>query len=429
MNTLKHLERYGIGMKKGYKRYFKAAAALILAVVLETAAPFAYCGFSNEKVYASEKKEAYLSEKSIIIEKGQSIKLELVNAPDEVTYTSSEQRIAQVENDGTVKGLMQGRTVITAVCNGKTYKCSVTVYLKRLSSGFDTYTITQDDEIYITFKSKKAYEDITAVSLNEDVVLVQKGEWNDNVCTLKLNKVSTGTAVILVKRTKSVEPLYITVNVRDEKPELTPVEIYDKCSRSMVEITSKQQDNTKAIGSGFFIGSGIIATNYHVVEDAAELTIEDYDGNKYSVWGICTKDSKNDIALLFVKGSAAALGISSDAGYTVGDFVYTIGSPYGYTGTFSMGIISNAGRQVNDIKCIQITAPISKGNSGGPLLNSKGEVIGINTFTMLVGQNLNFSVKISLMSEYNTEDIKDIEEFYEDNHRKYEKENVNKAEK
>ncbi len=139
-----------------------------------------------------------------------------------------------------------------------------------------------------------------------------------------------------------------------------------------------------ALGSGFIIDpSGLLVTNNHVIADADEITAILQDGQAYKA-EIVGRDTKADLALLRIKAPhklpAIAFGNSDEM--RVGDWVMAIGNPFGMAGSVTAGIISARARDINAgpyDDFLQTDAAINKGNSGGPLLNLKGEVIGINT--------------------------------------------------
>lgn len=137
-------------------------------------------------------------------------------------------------------------------------------------------------------------------------------------------------------------------------------------------------------GSGFVIDpEGIIVTNNHVISDADEIIASFSDGTKLTA-ELIGRDSKTDIAVLRVKPdqplTAVQFGDSNKA--RIGDWVMAIGNPFGFGRSVTLGIISAIGRDINSgpyDDFIQTDASINKGNSGGPLFNMDGEVIGINT--------------------------------------------------
>ncbi|MEZ5851146.1 MAG: Do family serine endopeptidase [Hyphomicrobiaceae bacterium] len=141
-----------------------------------------------------------------------------------------------------------------------------------------------------------------------------------------------------------------------------------------------------SLGSGFVIDgkAGLIVTNHHVIEGADEITINFADGSKLKVDKVIGKDTKTDLALLKVTPrkplKQAAFG--SSANMKVGDWVMAIGNPFGLGGSVTVGIISAKQRDINSgpyDDYLQTDAAINKGNSGGPLFNMDGEVIGVNT--------------------------------------------------
>jgi serine protease Do len=141
---------------------------------------------------------------------------------------------------------------------------------------------------------------------------------------------------------------------------------------------------TQSLGSGFVISpEGYIVTNNHVIEDADEITVNFPDGNSLPAT-LVGSDTKTDIALLKVEPKAPLPFVNfgnSDAS-RVGDWVLAIGNPFGLGGSVSAGIVSARDRDINAgpyDNFIQTDAAINKGNSGGPLFNMAGEVIGVNS--------------------------------------------------
>jgi serine protease Do len=145
-----------------------------------------------------------------------------------------------------------------------------------------------------------------------------------------------------------------------------------------------QHHEAKGAGSGFIISAdGYIVTNHHVVDDASKIEVVMNDGTRYDakVKGI---DSKTDLALLKIDADEplpfVAFGDSDKA--EVGDWVVAVGNQFGLGGSATAGIISARGRDIQSgpfDDFLQIDAPINRGNSGGPLFDTRGNVIGINT--------------------------------------------------
>ncbi|MBP3554625.1 MAG: trypsin-like peptidase domain-containing protein, partial [Clostridia bacterium] len=194
----------------------------------------------------------------------------------------------------------------------------------------------------------------------------------------------------------------MTVKAVWERKVFTSKEIFDLINPGTVEIkTYRMNDQYYSLGSGFFIDEdGLLLTNYHVIEESRSYKVTLSDGTVYDVSEVVAYDIDKDIALLQVDtqgNKVPYLEIAPELP-AVGDFVYALGSSLGLTGTFSNGIVSYVNRTVKDIpnvNFIQTTTPISSGNSGGPLVNDKGYVIGINSASYTEGQNLNLAIEIS----------------------------------
>ena len=185
----------------------------------------------------------------------------------------------------------------------------------------------------------------------------------------------------------------------------TAPEIAEKALAATVYLEMQDSKGVPlGFGSGFFVGDNLIATNYHVIEGAARGSAKLVGQfSTYTIEGVTATDKTNDLALLKVTVSGIKplpLGNSSDV--KIGETVYVAGNPKGLEGTFSNGIISSR-RDPYAKERLQMTAPISPGSSGGPVLNSKGEVIGISFMTLVGGQNLNFAIPSRYLTELLTE--------------------------
>ena len=164
-------------------------------------------------------------------------------------------------------------------------------------------------------------------------------------------------------------------------------------------------------GSGFFITStGIGVTNHHVMVGWSSAAIYTHDGERYVITGYYNYDMNNDLAVIQVDGRGRAfeyVTISSLDDLRVGEDVFAIGSPRGiYRNTFTSGVLSRMADEAVEFDIyriydmLQFTAPITGGNSGGPLFNNLGEVIGVNTaaYSGYLAQNINFAVRIDRVS-------------------------------
>lgn len=165
---------------------------------------------------------------------------------------------------------------------------------------------------------------------------------------------------------------------------LTPGQVYAQNIDSVVLIYANTSGG-RSTGSGFVLTEdGYVVTNYHVIEGGTSFSVVTHDGEEYAA-SLTGGDETNDVAVLKVDGVAldpAELGSSDDL--IVGDQVVAIGNPLGeLTSTLTVGYISGKNREVStdgtSINMLQTDASINSGNSGGPLFNMKGQVIGITT--------------------------------------------------
>ncbi len=164
-------------------------------------------------------------------------------------------------------------------------------------------------------------------------------------------------------------------------------------------------------GSGFFITQNLIITNHHVIDKAKNIEIV-YNNDQKIAATVIAKDAANDLAILKVddfKGSVSPLFLGNTQNAKDGDPVYAVGFPMpnmlGDKAKLSEGIINSITGFKDDVRMYQISIPIQPGNSGSPLLNEKGQVIGVVTasmngaatmlFTGTIPQNVNFAVKIN----------------------------------
>ena len=179
-------------------------------------------------------------------------------------------------------------------------------------------------------------------------------------------------------------------------PAQTVPEIAEKALAATVYLEMQDSNGkTLGFGSGFFVKSNLIATNYHVIAGASSGTaklVGKY--TTYKIEGFTATDEANDLVLLKVSAyGSKPLILGNSNAVKIGDTVYVTGNPKGLEGTFSDGIISSH-RDKYAKERFQMTAPISPGSSGGPVLNSKGEVIGVSVAAHrdLDAQNLNFAI-------------------------------------
>ena len=171
--------------------------------------------------------------------------------------------------------------------------------------------------------------------------------------------------------------------------------------KSVVTVINYDVDgDVSSIGSGFFITeNGVLLTNFHVLDGAYNAEIKTLDGNKYPVETVLAKNRLVDLIKVRVgiPISRVTPVVISSAEPAVADSVFVVGSPMGLEQTVSEGIISAIREIPTGGEVLQLTAPISRGSSGGPVLNRDGEAIGVVTFQAARGQNLNFAISIDAL--------------------------------
>jgi serine protease Do len=161
-------------------------------------------------------------------------------------------------------------------------------------------------------------------------------------------------------------------------------EFFKEFQRPEPRKSEKPRKRPLGIGSGFIISEdGYVVTNNHVIKGADEIIVTLEDGEEYEA-ELEGSDPKTDLALLKLKGAKDLpyIQFGDDEKSRVGDWVLAIGNPFGQVGTATTGIISARGRNINSgpyDNYIQVDAAINRGNSGGPLFNMDGDVIGVNT--------------------------------------------------
>lgn len=197
------------------------------------------------------------------------------------------------------------------------------------------------------------------------------------------------------------------------------IEAVEKTKNAVVKIDVFKRDKNNVLraagsGSGFIFSSdGLIFTNSHVVDGAEKIMISLLNENE--IEGILIgKDPDTDLAILKINSEGYSVAKLGDAQHLqIGQFIIAIGNPYGYQHTVTTGVVSalgrtlqtQSGRLVDNV--IQSDAALNPGNSGGPMITTDGEVIGVNTAMIQGAQGLSFSVDINTAKEIAQQLIKD----------------------
>ena len=187
-------------------------------------------------------------------------------------------------------------------------------------------------------------------------------------------------------------------------------DIYNTYSKSVVKITVYDIDNNfLGTGSGFVIDQkGHIVTNYHVIDGAGHIDVEFISRETKEVHTIVNYDAAKDVAVIHagqLSEDVVPVSVGNDRELRIGSRIYTIGYPLGQGLSITDGLISSDYYRFFGQDFLQVSAPISPGNSGGPLVDKYGRVIGIITMASTMNiQNMNYAVPISLVGEMLSED-------------------------
>ena len=229
-------------------------------------------------------------------------------------------------------------------------------------------------------------------------------------------KKEEGTTSAIGKITESTSTVATTEKPTTEKPteavttettatedptpkELDAEEIYKIAQQSTVEVQAGGS-LYGSIGTGFFDDDkGTVITNYHVINGMSQGIIVTPEGKEYTITKVLGYDVDLDIAILATDIGTSIPLARREGKVNTGEKVYALGSSQGYSGTFTEGVVSTAERVEDGKRYIQHSAPITHGNSGGPLLDKYAQIIGINDWGRVDGQNLNFAIPIDVVDQ------------------------------
>jgi hypothetical protein len=220
-------------------------------------------------------------------------------------------------------------------------------------------------------------------------------------------------ALVLLLTPSSVRPQAAPTAPQEK----TDGDIYKIAGPSVVLIETYGDDGkVSGSGSGFLVSAdGRILTNFHVIAHSKRATVRLANQDVYDPVHVLAVDERKDIALLLIDAANLTyLRLGKSASAQIGDKLYTLGPTLGFMqNTLSDGLLTGV-RQMDGFKLFQLSAPISPGSSGSPVINSQGEVIGIAKATIEAGQNLNFAIPIDYAAGMmNAQEIQSLASFYQ----------------
>jgi hypothetical protein len=179
---------------------------------------------------------------------------------------------------------------------------------------------------------------------------------------------------------------------------LTPSQIAKRVSPSVVVIEGKT-DSGSVLGSGFIVSKdGKLVTNLHVIRDLKSAQIQVPNGDVFDSVAVLATDERRDLAVLQIAGfDLATVDLGNSDTVNIGEPVIVLGSPRGLEGTVTAGILSSVRDTGEGFKVLQTDAAVNPGNSGGPMVNSKGQAIGVVSFKLRSSEGLNFAIPINYL--------------------------------
>jgi serine protease Do len=176
------------------------------------------------------------------------------------------------------------------------------------------------------------------------------------------------------------------------RAELKPEDIYSRVSPSVVSLEVENKAGEHFIGSAFLaLGDNLAITAWHVIYDARRVEARFADGKQARVLGIVDKNEALDLALIELQACGRPKIKLNSTTPRIGSRVYVVGSPRGFDFSMGEGLISQL-RTVDGVHYYQLSCPISPGDSGGPVLNDRGEVIGVVSWRKADAENLAFAI-------------------------------------
>jgi regulator of sirC expression with transglutaminase-like and TPR domain len=182
----------------------------------------------------------------------------------------------------------------------------------------------------------------------------------------------------------------------DKSEEATVEKLAESVRKSVVVITTPGRDAKRGgLGTGFVIGEGLIATNYHVIGEGRAISVETADGKKHEATAVHAFDRNLDLAIIRIAAKdLPALKLADSSRLKDGQSLVAVGNPLGLRHSVVSGLLSGK-REIEGRSMLQLAMPVERGNSGGPVVDREGKVVGILTMKSAVTENLGFAVAVN----------------------------------
>lgn len=282
----------------------------------------------------------------------------------------------------------------------------------RLSVSAERLWLDGPGKLMIKVKDHTKADKVTMWTADETAVDIEMGKWKDDSCEVTLTPKKNGLIRLIVSldNEQTTVKLYMT-----RLHDMTSEEVYQFAHDAVVEIETYDRENNLYIGSGFFVGDGMVLTNHHVVEAAKSIKITDYNGKTYKLKKVLGYDETKDLILFQVsKTNSAAFNIAEDA--KGGQRIYSFGSPLCITGTFAQGMVANPHVEMYETDFVQLAMPSGIGSGGGPVIDEQGRVIGVMCRVVTGAQNMSFAVDYAeittFMNRLTSKDAISMKKFY-----------------
>jgi S1-C subfamily serine protease len=259
-------------------------------------------------------------------------------------------------------------------------------------SNTKTVTITMDSITYLNNQISNLENKVSTLEFEKTGLTINNGVLQEKVTQLEKDKADLNSQISVLQQ--KIEEL------QKGSAGNTATQIAAQNNQFIVYIENKDYTNTaKSSGSGFIATTdGKVVTNYHVIKDASTVTVKLNDGRVFTLNSVVNYDEVRDIAVLQLPlYNIQAVTLGDSGKIANGDDIVVIGNPLGLENSVTTGVISATSRVISNQIWIQFSAPVSPGSSGGPIFNSKGEVVGIVTSKIVEEgvEGINFAVPVN----------------------------------